>query len=399
MVVLFSLLFAQNDSDLAASMDLLLVGNWTTPSYAEDVTVEGNFAYLADYTAGLQIIDISNPANPRKVGVNKTGGATWSVAVSGQYAYVADNYTGLNVIDVSNPAEPRQVGAWTNSGCRMVRVFGNYAYVKAANPQDGAFKIINITNPANLTTVNWTNAFYNPTDVAISGNYAYLSDLYQGLVVFDVTDPTNPKPLGAYDTNTNAPSTTGVAVSGSFAYVTDNDFFGYKGRGLVLVDTSDPSNLLPVGEHATTGSADGVAVSDRYVFVISRPWTGGQGKGSVQVFDVSSATTPQLLTTYQFNGTATRVVVKDRYVFLSNGGLQIFKIITSPEFESVSLPPSGGVRLAISGVTGQSGRIQRSSDLSGWSDWQPVSFVTNLVEVVDSDTSHPTPRFYRILEP
>ena len=100
--MVFSLL-TQSFQGLAAGLDLLLVGNWKTPSYAEDVAVDGTHAYLADYTAGLQIIDISNPANPRQVGVNKTGGATWSVAVSGQYAYVADNYTGLNVINVSNP--------------------------------------------------------------------------------------------------------------------------------------------------------------------------------------------------------------------------------------------------------------------------------------------------------
>jgi hypothetical protein len=32
------------------------------------VAVSGNYAYVADGNAGLQVIDVSNPANPQRVG-------------------------------------------------------------------------------------------------------------------------------------------------------------------------------------------------------------------------------------------------------------------------------------------------------------------------------------------
>ncbi len=45
--------------------------------------------------AGLQVIDVSNPANPQRVGGYDTSGNAYGVAVSGNYAYVADGHWGL----------------------------------------------------------------------------------------------------------------------------------------------------------------------------------------------------------------------------------------------------------------------------------------------------------------
>jgi hypothetical protein len=51
----------------------------------------GNYAYVADFAAGLQVIDVSNPASPQRVGGYDTSGYARGVAVSGNYAYVADD--------------------------------------------------------------------------------------------------------------------------------------------------------------------------------------------------------------------------------------------------------------------------------------------------------------------
>ena len=50
----------------------------------------GNYAYVALDAAGLAVIDVSNPANPVRVGGYDTSGNAFGVAVSGNYAYVAD---------------------------------------------------------------------------------------------------------------------------------------------------------------------------------------------------------------------------------------------------------------------------------------------------------------------
>jgi hypothetical protein len=42
--------------------------------------------------AGLRVIDVSNPSNPREVGYFDTPGYAQGVYVSGNYAYVADGF-------------------------------------------------------------------------------------------------------------------------------------------------------------------------------------------------------------------------------------------------------------------------------------------------------------------
>ena len=79
------------------------VGGYDTSGQAFEVAVAGGYAYVADYNAGLQVIDVRNPAAPVRVGGYDTSGYAWGVAVAGGYAYVADDTAGLQVIDVANP--------------------------------------------------------------------------------------------------------------------------------------------------------------------------------------------------------------------------------------------------------------------------------------------------------
>ena len=74
-----------------------IAGNADTQSNAEAVTVSGNYAYVTDWNSRLQIIDVSNPANPTIVGTVGTPGDALDVTISGNYVYVADSYSGLTV--------------------------------------------------------------------------------------------------------------------------------------------------------------------------------------------------------------------------------------------------------------------------------------------------------------
>ncbi len=78
----------------------ILVGNYDTSELALGVQVMGNYAYVADYDKGLQIIDIRNPTTPTLKGSYDTSGSAWGVQVMGDYAYVADQHLGLQIIDV-----------------------------------------------------------------------------------------------------------------------------------------------------------------------------------------------------------------------------------------------------------------------------------------------------------
>jgi hypothetical protein len=69
-------------------------------------SVAGGYAYAAG-DGGLQVIEVSDPANPQRVGEYAiSNGSAFSVQTVGAYAYVADLFEGLHIINVSNwPAD------------------------------------------------------------------------------------------------------------------------------------------------------------------------------------------------------------------------------------------------------------------------------------------------------
>ncbi|WP_409862721.1 cadherin domain-containing protein, partial [Microcystis sp.] len=204
------------------------ISKYDTPGWAFGVEVVGNYAYLADYDSGLQIIDISNPSNPIFKGNYDTDGA-WDVEVVGNYAYIADGSSGLQIINISNPTNPTFIGNYDNfSAVVDVQVVGNYAYLANGN---SLLQIIDISNPTNPILKGNYYSSGEATDVQVVGNYAYLAAGGGGLQIIDISNPTNPTIKGNYQNNYDYAFD--VKVVGSYAYVAARE------GGLQIIDVSD----------------------------------------------------------------------------------------------------------------------------------------------------------------
>jgi hypothetical protein len=148
------------------------------------VAISGNYAYVADGYAGLQIIDISNPAACQWAGgVFFDPGYAAAVAVSSNYAYVANSYGGLQIVDVTEPTNPQVIGAWQTSGSALgVGVSGHYVYLA----DNGAgLQVLDVTNPANPQRVGGNGAISAAGAVAVSGSKVAVAGNEQGLVLFN----------------------------------------------------------------------------------------------------------------------------------------------------------------------------------------------------------------------
>lgn len=381
---------------LGSAVDLQVIGQWQAPSFAMDLAVDGEFAYMVDHSEGLQILSVSNPAHPQKVGSLRTSSGTWSVALSGSYAYVAADESGLHVIDVSHPNSPTKVGEWTNAPCTAVRVFGTYAFVETPLVGPGRVRLLDLSNPRDPTEV--AAVIYRPHSVESNG-LAYTVDLWDGLLVLDFKDPRNPMLLGSYDTDPTVGSTTSVAVSGGYAYVTDNDFFGLKGRGLVIVDVSDSANPHSVAERWTWASANLVAVAGQRAFVASsRSW---DLSSYIDVFDVRNPHQPERIQSLSLDGrgTACAMVVQGSFIYLAFQGLEIVQVLERPSFAVPVLDVSGSLRLRVSGEVGETVRVQYSDNLQEWIDWQTVSFTSPDLDLIDERGRPEGRRFYRAVAP
>ena len=185
--------------DISVPADLNMVGYTRSfPDIVQAVAVEDDFAYIADNTAGLLIIDISNPAEPIEVGAYDTPGYASDVAVMDGYGYVADYFDGLRVVDISNPTSPNEVGFFSNlAAMRGVAISGDYAFV--ANDYLG-LQVVDISNPAVPVEVGNFDTPGEAYDVALSGNYAFVADTTGGLRIIDISTPSSPVEVGYTNT-------------------------------------------------------------------------------------------------------------------------------------------------------------------------------------------------------
>lgn len=294
-----------------------VVGQISEPTYVADMVVSGDYAYLAAWDSGLQVLDISDSENPVIVGGVETPGGAVSVAVWGTHAFVADSYiwdrSGLQVIDISNPENPQIVGSIDTPGdAKHVAVAGNYAYladgdalqvIDISNPErpqiirsldveakyvtiaeyyayvggDG-FHVVDITNPEIAQVVSsWPAA--NVSNIEISGNHAYFTRYDYGFVVMDISDPLNPQVLSESYSGFSG-DLTDVAISGSHAYVTN-------GNGLVVFDILDPENPHYAGRFLTQGYSDVAVTIGTFVLV-------GASRSGVQIIETAIPEFPQV---------------------------------------------------------------------------------------------------------
>lgn len=243
------------------SLNVRLVGRCDSlpDPFAYGVAVQGSYAYVADWTGGLRVLSIADPAHPTEVGFYDTPGHAHGVAVVGAIAYVADGDSGLLIISVADPAHPAEVGHFaTLKWAYEVVVVNDLAYVAT----DSGLSIVSVADPAHPSEIGRYDTRYGAVGVAVDGAYAYICNS-EGLWVVSISDPTQPTPVGRY-----IKSCSDVAVQGTYAYV------GAGWSGLRVVSIADPADPVEVGFLADTADcASTSAVSGDYVYVVS----GGAG--------------------------------------------------------------------------------------------------------------------------
>jgi hypothetical protein len=144
---------------------------------------------------GLQIVDITDPAAPRRLGGLDTAGEARDVAVTGRSAVVADGTLGVAVIDVSDPARPRQEGV-APSGIGAVAVAADAGLAYVADPGVG-LRILDVADPAEVKLVGTARLAAETRDLALDGSLVHLlgrnvADSNYVLAEVDVTEPAEP---------------------------------------------------------------------------------------------------------------------------------------------------------------------------------------------------------------
>ncbi|RPI17411.1 MAG: hypothetical protein EHM58_09275 [Ignavibacteriae bacterium] len=151
------------------------------------IWAEGGVAYLAQNTAGVELVNVVNPSYPAYISAFNTPGYAMDIDIAeGHYAYIAD-WNSMIVIDVVNPFNPVPVGTYynTNSQFTALTYNNNGVFYSAEGPQ--GIETIGVGTPTSPVQLG----YYNTTDfaggVAASGNYVFVADGNSGLVILSYT--------------------------------------------------------------------------------------------------------------------------------------------------------------------------------------------------------------------
>ena len=116
----------QGDTTLLEDANLTATGtasgDWSTASLANTVVTsgyatklalspDGRHAYIADDSAGMQVVDLQHPSGPAIVGTFNSGvGNAFDVVANATHAFVSHFMGDLHIVDVSNPSSPQPTG-------------------------------------------------------------------------------------------------------------------------------------------------------------------------------------------------------------------------------------------------------------------------------------------------
>lgn len=305
-------------------INLDVIGRYGAIDLVLDAAISGHYAYIADHTNGMQIIDISDPGNLRRIGSYRgfPGSEADAVVMNGSIIYVASYNAGfgapgfesLERVDVNDPAHPQFSGfpATTPSGgYARLAASGNYIYMTGQRPNVQIFDVANPDGPQPVGAYG-TDEFSVVSGMAASRQLLYVAAGFRGLEVLTVTNPASPQLVGLY--NANGPYAADVALVGNHAYVADMN------GGLLILDISQAENprliaVYPMGDCQPSC----VAVSGNYAYV-------GSFYGGLDVIDVYDPANPRCVATNRAFG-AWGVALSGDKIFVSagRGGLQILR--------------------------------------------------------------------------
>jgi CSLREA domain-containing protein len=307
--------------EILSISDLSLVGEIATESIVSSIVVSGSYAYIANWSDGFKVIDISNPADPVIVNSLAIPGQCWEVSIFGNYAYVGNDLNGLKIIDISNPLLPTIAGSFLPEpavGFEGTQVVDNIAY---AATKQGLY-ILDVSDPTNPIELGFSASDYGSWQVTVVDTIAYLPESNAGIRIVNISDPQNPLDLGYFGT---PGPTVWIEVIGSTAYVAELT------AGIQILDITNLLQPDSIGMYDTQ-YADGIHIQGDTLYLAASSW-------GLELVDIS--TSPELthINGSDGGGYALDLYVRDDYAYvaLRGLGLGVFEISDPVNLELLTL--------------------------------------------------------------
>jgi len=203
--------------------------SWQSPSFAMNIALSGNYAYVAAREGGLEVFDITTMNPPRPVATIDPQGETRDVTVLGNSLFLAESEA-VSRVDISDPLHPRRTAsnAFPSDEVTLGRNTLFAVPLEARN-----VRVYDIANGLD----SLAQLSHGAKGIAVRGPIACSAVLNSGLLIEDVSDPAQATELGRIGYYLRF---TSVVASGNIIFTTNSSF------RLSIYDVSDPANPAPI---------------------------------------------------------------------------------------------------------------------------------------------------------
>ncbi len=253
--------------------------------YAGDTCFTAIKGSYSDYVSQFTIVDFTDLYDPVVLGEHWTPGITYDVQLSGDYAYVANASSGLTVVDISAPEEPVVLDSFEPDGVIDILIRGNRAYILAGISYFGIFDITTQDQPVLLGY--YSDVLGRVGNVFVDGDYAYVTkvphnDPHSSFIsILDISDPTAPAPAYSIE---NLYFPLYVVVDDDYAYISCRE-------DLNIYNISNLNSITFVSSYVYRNNVRQIAVEPPFVYMASL-------SNAIEIINVSDPTNPYFVTEY-----------------------------------------------------------------------------------------------------
>ena len=278
---------------------------------ANQVFIEGDYAYVADGEDGMEIFNITDPTNPIEIFQSGNGSNYgYDIFVSNGYAYLASGGGGFEIYNVSEPEKAERTSFLSDPSwyCYALDVVGDYAYL-AANKE--GLIIINISDPFNPFVVGQyiptSYDFFSFIDVQVIGNYAYIDGNNIDLIIIDVSDQNNPFEINSWSSHWG--SGAGLYINEGLAYIAAEPWKFH------IINISNPLSLVPILVVPFTwySHCSQVFIEGNFLYASYN----GEG---LRIYNITNPTNPIQVSQFYDGGWAGGIFIRENLLFLADGG-------------------------------------------------------------------------------
>ncbi len=164
---------------------------------ASGMALGDGLLYVVTHLGELVTYEVSPTWSLRELARMEGLSNAWEIVIEGDYAYVADNTLGVAVVDLSDPRTPSLVGVTeTAAGLQDLEIGGGYLYAAVGGAGVEIFSLADPAAPESAGSLAYTSSVVS---VAYDDGVVWGTD-HASVVALDVSDPTHPLPLATQET-------------------------------------------------------------------------------------------------------------------------------------------------------------------------------------------------------